>query len=182
MKTCPNCHKENEDGVNICKYCLYDLSDTDDDRVNKEKLEHDKKSFIKMITISSILVAIVALLILAFIVIQSAELPNYGTGSEISFTMEDSSNTSSNATQEFNEYLYDISTANACVDAQEYDEAIACYKEAIEVDPNQDSAYIGLANAYELSGKHKEAVSTLENAYSKLGSDSIKKRLDELNK
>lgn len=149
-------------------------------KCNKE-YNRDKAKIKRSIALIAIMLVIIVILIVGFIAVESADLSHSGTDSQVSFVSSEAVSSSTNSAQEFNEYLYKMNAGNACVDAGEYDEAVGEYQDAIELEPSTDSAYIGLANAYELSGNHDKAVSTLEEAYNSLGSQSIKKRLDQLN-
>ena len=80
-----------------------------------------------------------------------------------------------------NNYIMEINTANAAMDSGEYDEAIEGYLAAIDVDPNEESAYIGLASAYKKNGQKSKAIVTLKSAYAKFKSESIKNLLESFN-
>lgn len=77
-----------------------------------------------------------------------------------------------------NNYIMEINTANAAMDSGEFDEAIEGYLAAIDIDPNEESAYIGLANAYKNNGEMAKAIATLKSAYAKFKSDNIKNLLE----
>ncbi len=79
-----------------------------------------------------------------------------------------------------NEYIIHLNAANAAVDAGEYEEAIESYNEAIKISANEEAAYIGLANAYRYLGDLEKSRQILEEAYKKLGSDSLKSYLHDL--
>ena len=62
-----------------------------------------------------------------------------------------------------------------------YDKAVLEFTDAIEIDPMNADAYIGLADAYIGQGDTDKAVEVLEKGFDKTGDDTIKEKLDELN-
>ncbi len=76
-----------------------------------------------------------------------------------------------------NEYVLELNAANAAVDAGEYEEAIEAYKEAIEIAPREEAAYIGLANAYKYMGDVQKANDVLLRAFEETGIESLKKHI-----
>ncbi len=69
-----------------------------------------------------------------------------------------------------NKYLIELS----------YDKAVIEFNKAIEIEPRNADAYIGLAEAYLGMGDEDKAVETLELGYEKTGDDRVKAKLDEL--
>ena len=61
-----------------------------------------------------------------------------------------------------------------------YDKAVLEFTDAIEIDPMNVDAYIGLADAYIGQGGTDKAVEVLEDGFDKTGDDRIKEKLDEL--
>ena len=61
-----------------------------------------------------------------------------------------------------------------------YDKAVLEFTDAIEIDPMNVDAYIGLADAYIGQGDTDKAVEVLEDGFDKTGDDRIKEKLDEL--
>ena len=61
-----------------------------------------------------------------------------------------------------------------------YEEAIIAFTAAIEIDPKQVDAYIGLADVYAATGTYDKALEVLENGYAKTGSNLIAEKLTEL--
>jgi tetratricopeptide (TPR) repeat protein len=155
---CKNCNKQNDEESQFCSGCKESLCIA-------QKEARNKNDTYKLLTIIAIIAAALAVGILIFAV-SNAKLPQKESTSSSTI---------------YNEYVTIMNSANASVDSGNYAEAIEDYKEAIELDKTAESAYIGLANAYELSGKHADAVKTLESAYIELKSEKIQKRLTQLN-
>lgn len=62
----------------------------------------------------------------------------------------------------------------------EYEQAIASYRTAIEIDPKCTDAYIGLANTYIAMGKPEEALEVLEEAEMAVGADTSEEDLERI--
>ena len=62
----------------------------------------------------------------------------------------------------------------------EYDQAIAAYKAAIEIDPSRPEAYLGLAEVYAALEKYGAAVAILERGAGQSKSDVITGKLEEM--
>ena len=69
-----------------------------------------------------------------------------------------------------NKYLIELS----------YDKAVIEFNKAIEIEPRNVDAYIGLAEAYKGLGEEEKAIEALELGYEKTGDERIKELLDEL--
>lgn len=61
-------------------------------------------------------------------------------------------------------YGWDCESARQAFDKGEHDKAISLYKEAIEVDPEDKEAYIGISNVYMAQGEYNEAITNLNKA------------------
>ncbi len=61
-----------------------------------------------------------------------------------------------------------------------YEEAIIAFTAAIEIDPKQSDAYIGLCDVYVAMGDTDKALEVLSDGLSKTGSNVIQSRIDEL--
>lgn len=61
-----------------------------------------------------------------------------------------------------------------------YDKAVIEFTEAINIDPNNVDAYLGLAEAYEKIGDIPKAIEWLEKGFSITGDPQIKEMLDRL--
>ena len=61
-----------------------------------------------------------------------------------------------------------------------YDKAVLEFTDAIEIDPMNADAYLGLADAYIGQGDTDKAVEVLEKGYDKTADEKIKEKLDEL--
>ena len=61
-----------------------------------------------------------------------------------------------------------------------YDKAVLEFTDAIEIDPMNADAYLGLADAYIGQGDTDKAVEVLEDGFDKTGDERIKEKLDEL--
>lgn len=123
---------------------------------SKEKPAAKKKSKAKIFVIIGVIAAVVIAGIIAGIIILTS---------------------GSDGTSEYDEQ---ISLGEKYLKEENYDEAIAAFKKAIEIDPNDPEAYIGLADAYLAKGDKQNAVLALEAGYEKTGSEDIKKKLDSL--
>ncbi len=62
----------------------------------------------------------------------------------------------------------------------DYSNAVLEFTDAINIDPKNPDAYIGLAEAYIGTGDTEKAIETLEKGYEETGDERIKKMLDEL--
>ena len=78
------------------------------------------------------------------------------------------------------EFDAQISLGEKYLGEENYDEAIATFKKAIEIEPNNPEAYIRLADTYLAKGDTENAVKALESGYEKTDSDKIKTKLDKL--
>ena len=79
-------------------------------------------------------------------------------------------------------YDEQISLGEKYLSEENYDDAIAAFKKAIEIDPYDPEGYIRLADAYLAKGDKNEAVKVLEEGLSVTGSEEIRKKLDDLKK
>ena len=61
-----------------------------------------------------------------------------------------------------------------------YDKAVLEFKEAINIEPLNADAYLGLAEAYEGAGDTEKAIEILEEGYDKTGDDRLKDMLEKL--
>ena len=77
-------------------------------------------------------------------------------------------------------YTRSIQEAENLVEEGDYDNAILAYQEAIEKDPDNVEAYLGLANVYEKSGELSLAIQTLETGYRRTKSAQIKVLLNRM--
>ncbi len=78
------------------------------------------------------------------------------------------------------QYTRSIKEAENLVEEGDYENAILAYQEAIEKDPDNVEAYLGLANVYEKSGEISLAIQTLETGYKKTKSAQIKVLLNQM--
>ena len=74
-------------------------------------------------------------------------------------------------------YTQKIAAGDRYLEANDYDNAILMYQQAIRKDSSKDQGYVKLANAYISQGNMALAVSTLEEGYEKTGSDRIRRML-----
>ena len=77
-------------------------------------------------------------------------------------------------------YTRSIQEAENLVEEGDYENAILAYQEAIEKDPDNVEAYLGLANVYEKSGELSLAIQTLETGYRRTKSAQIKVLLNRM--
>lgn len=73
-----------------------------------------------------------------------------------------------------------MSTAQKYLIEQDYEQAIIEYKKAIELDPKNVDAYLGLAEAYIGLGETDSAVEILERGITETNNDVLIQKLDEL--
>ena len=78
-------------------------------------------------------------------------------------------------------YREAISTAEKYVAAAQYEDAIVGYENAIEVVPEEEEAYLGLADVYLNQGKISQAKATLERGYTYSKAPSILDMLNGIN-
>lgn len=79
-------------------------------------------------------------------------------------------------------YTEKLSMAEKYLDEKDYANAILYFEEVIALNDTDVDAYLGLAEAYYLSGQKDEAIRTLEKGYDKTRSDRIKERLEQYRK
>lgn len=79
-----------------------------------------------------------------------------------------------------NRYESKIKAAEKYLSELDYENAIASYKAAIEINPTAVEAYLGLADIYLAMGKPDEAVAVLQEGINTTGSDELKEKLDVL--
>ncbi|MBQ5319373.1 MAG: tetratricopeptide repeat protein [Oscillospiraceae bacterium] len=73
-----------------------------------------------------------------------------------------------------------IKTGNKYLIELSYDKAVIEFNKAIEIEPRNADAYIGLVEAYMGLGEDEKAIETLELGYENTRDERIKKMLDEL--
>ena len=61
-----------------------------------------------------------------------------------------------------------------------YDKAVVEFTEAVNIEPSNPDAYLGLAEAYEGAGDTDKAADVLEEGYEKTGDEWLKEKLDEI--
>lgn len=88
----------------------------------------------------------------------------------LSIPKESSTQTADEFINAGNKYLIELS----------YDKAVIEFNKAIEIEPRNADAYIGLAEAYLGLGEDEKAIETLELGYENTRDERIKKMLDEL--
>ncbi len=73
-----------------------------------------------------------------------------------------------------------LSIAERYLDELDYDKAVAAFKELLEIDPLNEDAYLGLAEAYIALQEDDKAERILKKGYDKTDSREIKKELERL--
>ena len=73
-----------------------------------------------------------------------------------------------------------ISMGNKFVNEMDYEKAILAYENALEIDPKNVSAYLFLANAYELNGDDVMALATAQRGYDETGNAQLGQLVDTL--
>lgn len=86
----------------------------------------------------------------------------------------------SGAMNEGDSYTVSIEKAEKYLAQRDYEQAILAYKEAIDLDPKQEDAYLGIAQAYLMQGNREDAISFLRKGYNMTTSASIFAKLQEL--
>ena len=66
-----------------------------------------------------------------------------------------------------------LELAQRCLSGEDYEQAVAAFEEILGIDPKNEEAYLGLAEAYAATDDLQGAVSTLEEASRKGGSEKI---------
>lgn len=184
---CSKCGKEIEDGANFCPGCgssveqahnsksevfsqenendahsekeppSADISKrTDSGRnIKEETVIRKKKSFIPIIIIgaaAAVLVLILIVIITGILVLGSPQ----------------------------RKYDKQLSLGQRYLDELDYEQAIAAYRAAIEIDPKQPEAYAGLANTYIAMEDYDSAREVLLEGIDATDSDILKEMLNEL--
>lgn len=71
-------------------------------------------------------------------------------------------------------YSEAIETAEKYVDSGVYSTAIMMYENAINMDPDEEEGYIGLAEVYIMQGDEESAIITLQRGYSRTNSEKLR--------
>ena len=72
-----------------------------------------------------------------------------------------------------------LDTAYSYLEDEDYEMAIAAFKEVLEIDPNCVDAYLGTAKAYEEMDDYEKAVKILKSGYAQTESSSIERKIDK---
>ncbi|MGL6201973.1 MAG: lysozyme inhibitor LprI family protein [Lachnospiraceae bacterium] len=134
---CHNCGAENANEAKFCKQCGASLIQL---KVEKEVPVHRKRKPIKLLVGIGAAVAVFCIIAIAFLFFNKSEA------------------------KKDNQSLDNISLGDKYMESLEYDKAIASYKEAISIEPNQIEAYEKLAEAYISIEDYEEAGNTYEKA------------------
>lgn len=73
-----------------------------------------------------------------------------------------------------------LNLGNRYLEDMNYEEAIVAFERAIEIEPKAEKAYLGLADAYIGLGDYESAVAALQNGIEETDSDTLQKRLEEV--
>ncbi len=60
----------------------------------------------------------------------------------------------------------------------DYEQAVASYEQAVEIDPKSEKAYMGLSETYVAMGDYENAIRVLKEGYAETESEAIKRRLE----
>ena len=112
----------------------------------------DKKRKIILIVLSSLLVIMIG--IIAFLLINNHMLVS--------------------------QYTANISQAEKYLQTKDYEDALVAYKQALELDPDSEDPYLGLANTYVAMGDKKNAVSILNKGLDRMDSSKLRTLLKQL--
>lgn len=165
---CPKCGNQVKDGTKFCSKCGSPLAagtESNTDRteiISGENLviqnNQEPKKGNKAVTI--LLLAIVAIGLLGLVAFLF-----FSAGEEHS---------------KDNSFTGQMTKAEEYMDKSKYEDAIGYYKAALDVDPEEEEVYLGLAEAYMELGKEKEALKILRTGYEITDSDDIKEYFEEL--
>lgn len=112
----------------------------------------DKKSRILLIVLSSLLVIVLG--IIAYFLINNHMVES--------------------------QYTTSISQAEKYLQGKNYEDALVAYKEALELDPDSEDAYLGLANTYVAMGDTSNAVNILNKGLARIDSSRLRDALNRL--
>lgn len=73
-----------------------------------------------------------------------------------------------------------VSLGNRYLEEMDYEQAIAYYEEALEIDPKSESAYLGLAETYVEMGDYESAIGILEEGIDETDSERLEEYLEEI--
>ena len=164
---CPKCGNQVKDGTKFCSKCGTPLTVSTEGNNKTEVIagnnlkiqnNEDPKKGNKILTILLLAIVAIGLLgLIAFLFFSAGE----ERSKENSFTGQ-------------------MTKAEEYMDKDKYEDAIGYYKAALDVDPEAEDAYLGLAKAYMELDKEKEALKILRTGYEITGSDDIKEYFEEL--
>ncbi len=77
-------------------------------------------------------------------------------------------------------YAASISQAEQYFQEKNYEDALVSYKLALEIDPDNEEPYLGLANTYVAMGDTRNAISILNQGLGRIGSSKLKDLLNRL--
>ena len=78
------------------------------------------------------------------------------------------------------QYTASISQADRYLQDKNYEDALVAYKQALELDPDSEDPYLGLANTYVAMGDTSKAVSILNQGLERMDSTKLKALLNQL--
>lgn len=165
---CPKCGNQVKEGAKFCSKCGCPFGESSEPVSNVTQMlpgenmvssnAQSPKKGGRLVTILLLAVAVIGLLVLvAFLFFTAGE----ERSKESSFTGQ-------------------MTKAEEYMDKNKYEDAIGYYKAALDVDPEEADAYIGLAEAYSKLDRDKEALKILRTGYEITGSEDIKEYFEEL--
>ena len=171
---CRKCGKEIEDGMKFCPGCGADLGNSenavgkeaaenagasnDEDNVSKIPAESEPIAVKKKISpLPFVIIGIVTVVLLAVII----------TGIVV-------------MTSPARKYDKQLSLGQRYLDELDYEQAIAAYRAAIDIDPKNPEAYKALAEIYIEMNDIEKAIAILDEGINATGDDELKKMLDDL--
>ena len=155
--TCRNCGAEIPDNSRFCQKCGAEIEKTTEPSLKDEKILSRAKKLTKILIIA----------VIAAVLLIGAELITIAV-----------INTNSPERQ----VERGMTLADKYMVQQNYGKATMEYIKVINVNPMNENAYLGLANAYLGIDDKDKAIDTLETGFEKTCNDKIKKKLDELRK
>lgn len=150
---CKNCGQEMEENTKVCSSCGYDMGSEQDSK--SDSVIGAKKSKSGSVIIISVAAALVLLIsIFLYMVV-------FGGVDRIRLSR-----------------LCDL--GDRYLSELDFEQAVASYQAAIEIDPKCEEAYLGLAEVYIEQGEYEKAAEILEAGLAQIDSETIRSKLDEV--
>lgn len=155
MIRCSRCGNTFDEQYGVCPYCGFMLV-PGDYSAEKPASDPEKKKIQSKKPLIVLICILTAVLIIGIVICIAVLTSGKGTS----------------------EYEQQISLGEKYLSEEKYDDAIAAFKKAINIDPNDPDAYLGLADVYIAMGNDDEAVRVLEEGLEKTGSSKIREKIE----